>query len=151
MRKRKVNSLSEQLTRQHAIAIQLRINQLLASRKDLNQKIIAEKLNVSKSLVSRWINEPTNYTLETISKFEELFQEPILNTNPKQYDIKSGYRDYFKKNQVSKKFEINHEINNSSLSDEITYNRENSTVQTVLGNFLVDCGIESDFIMTSYE
>jgi len=88
------------------------INQLFSNAKGLTHDMIAAELKVPKPTILLWFNEPTNYTLDVISKLESLFQQPILNTNPVQYGITSGYRDYFKTNADS-------ETSNSQITDTI--------------------------------
>lgn len=57
----------------------------------LSQKEFAEKMSVSQSLVSRWENGDTNYTLQTLVKIcsilELKMQSPIVPKIPKVYSV----------------------------------------------------------------
>ena len=47
----------------------------------LTQKNLAEMLNVSEKVVSRWLSGKENFTLETISKIENVLNIQLLTIN----------------------------------------------------------------------
>lgn len=95
--------LSDRLTVRHSASIQRRIQQLL-ELKGWTQKEFAQKLGKKEPQVSRMLNKPHNFTLRTIAEMEEVFGAYILNTDPKQFGIKSRTRPLLEEIKYDKEF-----------------------------------------------
>jgi transcriptional regulator with XRE-family HTH domain len=50
----------------------------LMFKKKLKQKDLAEMLGVSQALISKWMNEDHNFTLDTIQRIEEVTGEYVI-------------------------------------------------------------------------
>lgn len=61
-----------------AMDILERIHELLDEKFDGKQKLLAQKLNVSEAVVSKWLNGIQNFSMSTITKLEVAFGQPII-------------------------------------------------------------------------
>ena len=70
-------------TIKRSMLIVKRIHQL-RKKKDWTQQDLAEKLNISPSLISKWLSGVHNFTLETIERLEKVLGEPILSVTQEE-------------------------------------------------------------------
>ena len=63
---------------EHSLSILERIHELIDKKFDGKQIELAKKLGKKDSEISKWLNGVQNFTLFTISKLEEAFEERII-------------------------------------------------------------------------
>jgi len=61
-------------------------------QKNITQKALAEKMNVSPQLVNKWMKGSENFTLETISKIEAVLGIKLLNIGIENVDIPISFK-----------------------------------------------------------
>lgn len=69
---------------EHSMSILDRINELLEEKFEGKQNELAKKLGKKESEISKWLNGVQNFTIFTISKLEEAFEEPIISVVSKE-------------------------------------------------------------------
>lgn len=83
-----------------------RISYLLSKNK-MTQKDLADKLNKKESEVSKWLSGTHNFTIKTISKIEDVFDEKMINVVSDKQITKRETKYIF--------INSNHVFNGSSL------------------------------------
>jgi plasmid maintenance system antidote protein VapI len=69
---------------EHSMSILERIHELLDEKFEGKQSELAKKLGKKESEISKWLNGVQNFTLFTISKLEEVFEDSIITVSSKE-------------------------------------------------------------------
>lgn len=70
---------------EHSMNILDRIHELLDEKFDGKQKELAKKLGKTEAEISKWLNGVQNFTLFTIAKLEEAFDDVIIAVHTNDY------------------------------------------------------------------